>query len=97
MTTFLTKPNATKADVIATMEAMHPATITSMSFTVNDDYVITKKIVGEGQIGYNVNYSVDQHIERTDEGKTFASYKVNMEVNPQFKISAIQISEVSSY
>ncbi len=97
MTSFLSTQNATKADVITAMERMHPETITAMNFTVNNDYVITKKDAGNGQYAYNVVYSVDQNIERTDEGKTFASYKVNMEINPLLKVNMVQIKEISSH
>lgn len=97
MKAFLSTPNATKADVITAMEAMHPATITSINFVVNNDYVITKQMDADNQVSYNVAYSVDQHIARTDEGKTFASYKVIMEVDPQFKINSVQIKEISSH
>ena len=97
MKAFLSTPNATKADVITAMEAMHPATITSINFVVNNDYVTTKQMDADNQVSYNVAYSVDQHIARTDEGKTFASYKVIMEVDPQFKINSVQIKEISSH
>ncbi len=97
MKAFLSTANATKADVITAMEAMHPATILSINFLVNNDYVITKQMGEDNQVSYNVAYSVDQHIERTDEGKTFASYKVIMEINPQMKINSVQIKEISSH
>lgn len=95
MTNFLQKKDAKKADVIAAMDQMHPESITSMQFIVNSDFVINKTKVTNGY-NYSVKFSVDQNIVRTDEGKTFASYTVSAELTPQFKISALKMTEISN-
>lgn len=95
MTNFLQKKNAKKADVISVMDQMHPTAITSMQFTVNSDFVITKSKASNGST-YSVKFSVDQNIARTDEGKTFASYTVSANLTPQFKISALKMTEISN-
>lgn len=88
MKAFLSTPNATKADVITAMEAMHPATITSINFVVNNDYVITKQMDADNQVSYNVAYSVDQHIARTDEGKRLPHIKSSWKSTLNLRLTA---------
>lgn len=95
MTSFLQKTDAKKADVISVMDQMHPESITAMQFVVNNDLVITKTKTANG-FTYTVQFSVDQNIARTDEGKTFASYTVEANFTPQFKISALKMTEISN-
>ena len=65
------------------------------SFVVNDDYQIKKAVDEQGNTTYTVSFSVDQHIERTGEGKTFGSYTVNATLNGEMKISSLTMKEIS--
>lgn len=95
MGTFLSKQNATKADVVSTISRMFTENILSCTFTVNNDYQIVKVPGSNGAFGYKVTFSVDQRIERNDEGKTFGSYKATAEVDDQLKLTALTMTEVS--
>lgn len=92
MTSFLHRQNATVNDVRQYMLKMHEADITRMTFTPNDDWVIEKSDVGDGQYSYKVNFSVAQHIDRTDESReTSVVYKVAALVSPVGRISELNM------
>ena len=95
MTQFLSKKNATKADVGDIINRTYSSDIENCSFVVNDDYQIKKAVDEPGNTTYTVSFSVDQHIERTGEGKTFGSYTVNAILNGEMKISSLTMKEIS--
>ncbi len=95
MTQFLSKKNATKADVGDIINRTYSSDIENCSFVVNDDYQIKKAVDEQGNTTYTVAFSVDQHIERTGEGKTFGSYTVNATLNGEMKISSLTMKEIS--
>lgn len=95
MTQFLSKKNATKADVGDIINRTYSSDIENCSFVVNDDYQIKKTVDEQGNTTYTVSFSVDQHIERTGEGKTFGSYTVNATLNGEMKISSLTMKEIS--
>lgn len=95
MERFLSRTNATKADVAEIIERTYNEHIRSCKFVLNDDYRI-KKISAEGQdVSYVVSFSVDQHIDRDNEGKTFGSYTAEAVITSEFKISSLTMKEVS--
>lgn len=97
MDNFLNKKEATKADVMAFMRKIHQADIISMLFTINNDYKITKTDIGNNDYVYDVTFTVDQKIERTDEGKeTFATYMIVAKVTSQWKITVLNMRKVAS-
>lgn len=95
MTQFLQKKNATKADVVQIIGGMFNEHITGCTFILNGDYDITKVQTLEGDDTYRVAFSVDQRIERDNEGKTFGSYTATAELNAQFMLTALTMKEVS--
>lgn len=95
MTQFLSKKNATKADVGNIMRRTYSDDIESCSFVVNDDFQIKKTVSDDGIATYAVTCSVDQHIAREGTGKTFGSYTVTGTVNAEMKISSLTMKEVS--
>ena len=95
MTQFLSKKNATKADVGDIINRTYSSDIENCSFVVNDDYQIKKAVDEQGNTTYTVSFSVDQHIERTGEGKTFGSYTVNATLNGEMKISSLTMKVIS--
>lgn len=92
---FLNKRNATKADVLNMVQEMFTEDIYSSHFQVNDDFAITRETADDGTVTYQATCSVDQYIKRLDEGKTFGSYKVNVEVDKNLKIKSLIMSEIS--
>ena len=95
MTQFLNKQNATKADVGNLLKKTYSGDIESCSFVVNDDYQIKKTVDDQGNASYTVSCSVDQHIIRSGEGKTFGSYTINAKLNSEMKISSLTMKEIS--
>ncbi len=95
MTTFLHRKNATKADVLSIINNMFNEHIMGCDFVVNRDLQVTRK-AGNGSDGsFQVTFSVDQHIERDNEGKTFGQYKCNATISPQLLITSLTMQEIS--
>jgi len=95
MSQFLSKKNATKADVVSLVKSTYSEDIENCSFVLNNDYEITKKVSNEGKVTYQVSFSVDQHIQRSGEGKTFGSYTANATITNDLKISSLTMKEIS--
>lgn len=95
MTQFLSKRNATKADVGNIVKNTYSEDIENCSFVLNNDYQITKSVSSDGKVTYKVSFSVDQHIQRSGEGKTFGSYTANATLTGEFKLSALTLKEIS--
>lgn len=95
MKKFLSKTDATKADVANLIERTYTEHILSCKFIVNNDFSIKKATDDEGKATYNVTFSVDQHITRNDEGKTFGSYTAEAIINDLGQLSSLTMKEVS--
>ncbi len=95
MTQFLSKRNVTKADVGNIVKNTYSEDIENCSFVLNNDYQITKSVSSDGKVAYKVSFSVDQHIQRSGEGKTFGSYTANATLTGDLKISALTLKEIS--
>lgn len=93
---FLHKENATKTDVMTYMKKLHaPDDITSMTFSLNNDWKIEKTDVGDGRYKYTVTFSVDHRITRNDTSKeTFCTYNVVAGVSPEHKISDLNMKKI---
>lgn len=91
MKTFLHQHNASKATVLSTIQGMFNEHIQSVQFTVNRDFQIKKNSNGS----YIATFSVDQHIERDNEGKTFGQYKCSAEIDLQLLITSLTMDEIS--
>lgn len=95
MTTFLHKQNATKADVLSKIDAMFNEHIQGCQFNVNRDTQITRKNDSSGNAMFTVTFTVDQHISRDNEGKTFGQYKCVANINAQMLITSLTMQEIS--
>lgn len=95
MTQFLNKSNASKADVMKMIKDMFNEHIIKCTFTVNRDIEITKSVAQNGNPTYDATFTVDQHIERDNEGKTFGSYEVKARINTQFLITSLTMKQLS--
>lgn len=95
MTQFLSKRNATKADVVELVARTYSEHIQSCRFVLGNDYVIAKGVDAEGQSTYSVKFSVDQHISRDNDGKTFGSYTAQATLNAAYQLTSLQMTEVS--
>lgn len=95
MTQFLNKSKATKADVVNIIKGMFNEHIESCQFVVNRDMEVTRKTDAQGNSVFCATFTVDQHIQRDNEGKTFGSYKAVATVTAQYLISSLTLTEVS--
>lgn len=95
MSTFLHQHNATKADVLSKINAMFNDHIQGCQFNVNRDIQITRKNDSSGNAMFNVTFTVDQHISRDNEGKTFGQYKCVAAMNAQMLITSLTMQEIS--
>lgn len=95
MTRFLSRTNATKADVLDIIDRTYNEHILSCRFVTNNDFSVTKIPDEVNGASYKVTFSVDQYISRDDEGKTFGGYAAEATINPQYKISSLTMKETS--
>lgn len=92
MPSFLHRLNATKEDVIMYMQKLHEADITEMTFTTNGDWNIEKVVLGEGRQAFKTDFTVAQHIERSDENReTSVVYKVVAVVSSDGRINELNM------
>lgn len=96
MTTFMNISHATKAQVLDAVKKVFEH-IESCTFQVNRDVEI-ERLDGKDDkpSSYKVSFTVDQHIVRETEGKTFASYQCTAIVNSQLLISSLTMNEISN-
>ena len=95
ISSFLGKSNASKSDVIAFLNKIYKDDITAMEWRANNDMKITKREIGIDEYEYSVDFSAKQKIEREDEDKeTEASYRIKAKVNPDGKITELNMVKV---
>ncbi len=95
MSQFLNKSKATKADVVSIINGMFNEHIEGCQFVVNRDLSVTRKTDSQGNAVFTATFTVDQHIQRDNEGKTFGSYKAVATVTQQYLISSLTLTEIS--
>ena len=96
MTQFLSKKNATKSEVLSIIKGMFNEHIQKCEFVINRDFSITRSMGADNQPVYTAVFSVDQHIQRDNEGKTFGSYKATAIITSQLLISSLTMQEISA-
>lgn len=92
MKKFLHKSNVTKSAVVSAIKGMFNEHINSCRFVVNRDINIERKAETND---YSVDFTLDQHIDRDNSGKTFGSYRCHVEVTPQLLINVLTMEEIS--
>ena len=97
MTTFLHTHNASKAEVVNEIKGMFNEHIQGCQFVVNRDIDVQRQSGADpSTANFNVTFTVDQHIQRDNEGKTFGTYKCVAVLTPQFLISSLTLTETSA-
>lgn len=90
MKQFLKHKNATKSTVLSTIHGMFNEHIQKCQFVVNRDFKIKRN--GDD---FFVTFTVDQHIERDNEGKTFGQYKCTAVISSQMLFTSLVMDEIS--
>ena len=91
MSRFLSKTGISREDVIGTISKMFNEHILGCDFHVGSDFRITKRME-EGVPVFTVNASVDQRIERDNEGKSSGRYTIRAEVDGNGKVRALTMN-----
>lgn len=97
LNSFLHKEQASKSEVIGYMAKIHEPDITQMDYVLNNDWKIDKKPANESATAftYDVDFSVDQKIERHDPDKErFCTYKVMASISAEGKIMELNMKRV---
>jgi len=95
LSSFLGKSNASKSDVIAFLNKIYKDDITAMEWRANNDMKISKREIGIDEYEYTVDFSAKQKIEREDDDKeTEANYRIKAKVNPDGKITELNMVKV---
>jgi hypothetical protein len=95
LTSFLHKQQATKTDVMQYMHKLYEEDVAKINYTLNNDWKINKKAEEDGQYSYNVDFSVDQKIDRSDASKErFCTFKVQAKISPEGKISELNMKKI---
>lgn len=95
MDNFLNKQNATHADVVTFANRLS-ANQQHMVLTVNDDYKVRKTATDTGELAYEVAFSVDENSTDAEGRENISTYAVSAHINPQMKISSLNMKRLSS-
>lgn len=95
MTTFLHQHNASKAVVLNTIHGMFNENIKGCQFNVNRDLQVKRSADTSKGDSFTATFTVDQHIQRDDEGKTYGQYRCVAEINSQMLITSLTMQEIS--
>lgn len=92
---FLSKSNVSQDEVAAMISGMYNGHIMSCLFSLGDTLNVTKQIVEDGKCTYRASFSINQHIERDNDGKTYGQYAAEACFDNQYLITSFTMSEVS--
>ena len=98
MTRFLGHTNVSKAKVLSTIEGMFTEDIEAVRFVVGRDAeveCVPAAEKAEGEKEYKVTFTVDQYIERNNEGKTFSTYRGEAFLTAAMLIRSLTMQELS--
>lgn len=96
LSSLLGKPSATSSDVITFMHKLYKEDVSNMNWHLNNDYQVKKREVGDQEYEFQVQFSARQDIDKTDGSKTENNYKITATVSPDGKISAFNMSKVTT-
>lgn len=95
MDNFLNKRNATHADVMTFADKLASGHH-HIAFTMNNDYNIRKVATDTDVFSFDVTFGVDEHYLTHDGKEEWMTYIVTARINPEMKISSLNMRSVSS-
>lgn len=96
LTSFLGKSSAHKADVALFLQKIYKSDITNMNWHIIDDYVINKRDVGNGEYEFDVKFTAEQNIERSDPSQPkYNKYTITGTVGTEGKISQLNMTKLA--
>ena len=93
LTMFLGKSDATKSDVVTFMKKLWKDDVMNLNWHIIDDYRIDKKEVGDGEYEFSVTFTATQEVQKAT-GMTTNKFRIKAKVNPDGKISEMNMSKV---
>lgn len=94
MSSFLGKVSATRSDAVTFMHKIWKADVSNMNWRLPGDYQIKKKEVGDNEYEYNVVFSAQQEVEKTDKTMIENKYTIKARVNPNGLISEFNMTRI---
>lgn len=95
LSSLLGKSSATKADVITFMDKLYKDNVVNMTWSINNDYQITKREVGVSEYEYQVQFTAHQAVDLNDGSRTEHLFRINGVVSPEGKVSSFNMSKVN--
>lgn len=97
LTSFLGRTAAGKGDVLSFLEKLYKSDITNMNWHILNDYDINKREVNENEYEYEVTFSAEQNIDRTDPSQPkYQKYVITAVVSSEGKISEMNMKKVAT-
>ena len=96
ITNFLGKFGATKNDVVTFMNKLYKPDVKNMIWSIDDNYNISKKEIGDEEYEYSVSFVARQKIEKTDNSSVENTYRISAKVGPEGKISDFSMARLTN-
>lgn len=94
LSSFLGKSAAEKSDVALFLRKIYKSDITNMNWHIIDDYTIDKRDIGNGEYEFDVKFTAEQNIERSDASQPkYNKYVITGVVDVEGKISQLNMTK----
>lgn len=91
MDAFLNKPMATKTDVVKIISGMFNENIYGCEFSVSNDLDVKRAQLPDGTQGLLATFTLDQRIERDDDGRDFGTFAASAMLNSRGLITSLSL------
>lgn len=97
LSSFLNRTGASNEDVVKFMNKLYKEDITNMNWYMMDNFKAEKVDNGNGGKDIQVQFGVEQRIERTDPNKEkLAKYIISAEITPDWKITKLNMKKITT-
>lgn len=90
----LGKVGANKNDVVLFMHKLYKDDVKNMVWSLPMSYNIDKKEIGDEKYEYNVSFMATQLVDKIDDSNITNSFKINVKVNPEGKITDFAMTKI---
>lgn len=90
----LGKVGANKNDVVLFMHKLYKDDVKNMLWSLPISYNIDKKEIGDEKYEYTVSFMATQLIDKIDGSNVTNSFKINVKVNPEGKITDLAMTKI---
>lgn len=96
LSSLLGKPQATRNDVITFMNKLYKEDISNLNWRLNNDYQIKKREVGDEEYEYQVTFTAREEVTHTDGSTVEGNFKFTSTLQPDGKISSLNMSRINA-